>query len=146
MSQLEREPEVHTLELLGLQAVIVEGGKADEAVLISIERTLLVGEDGHSRGRGNPPEACSQPPRSLKPEACQQTSTTEEGEELLKMQASTECPRGIPTLATRQEARGIRLVGCEEIKLLIVSIARSQPEAQLSRGRIGAGEVGTKVC
>ena len=48
MSQLEREPEIHTLELLGLQAVIVEGREADEAVLIGIERALLVGEDGHS--------------------------------------------------------------------------------------------------
>ena len=104
MSELEREPEVHTLELLGLQAVIVEGGEADEAVLIGIERALLVGEDGHSRGRGNPPEACCQPPRSLQPEPRQQTSTTEEGEKLLKMQASTECPRGIPALVTGQEA------------------------------------------
>ena len=62
------------------------------------------------------------------------------------MQASTECPRGIPALVTGQETRGIRLIGSEEIKLLIVSIARSQPKAQLSSCRIGAGEVGTKVC
>ena len=48
MSHLHGKAEVHTLELLGLQAVIVEGREADEAVLISIERALLVGEDGHS--------------------------------------------------------------------------------------------------
>ena len=62
------------------------------------------------------------------------------------MQASTERPSGIPSLATRQEARGIRLVGSEEVELLVIRITRSQPEAQLSRGRIGAREVGTKVC
>ena len=62
------------------------------------------------------------------------------------MQASTKCPRGIPSLATGQEARGIRLVGCEEIKLLIVSIARSQAEAQLSGCGVRAREVGTQVC
>ena len=48
MSQLHGEAEVHTLELLGLQAVIVEGREADEAILICVERALLVGEDGHS--------------------------------------------------------------------------------------------------
>ena len=48
MSQLEREPEIHTLELLGLQAVIVESRETDEAVLICVERALLVGEDGYS--------------------------------------------------------------------------------------------------
>ena len=146
MSQLEREPEIHTLELLGLQAIIVESGEADKAVLISIERALLVGEDGDSGGRGNPPEACRQPPRSLQPETRQQTSTTEEGEKLLKMQASTERPSGIPSLATGQEARGIRLIGSEEIKLLIVSITRSQPKAQLSGCGVRAGEVGAEVC
>ena len=62
------------------------------------------------------------------------------------MQASTECPRGIPTLVTGQEARGIRLIGSEEIKLLIVSIARSQAEAQLSGCGVRAGEVGAEVC
>ena len=45
-----------------------------------------------------PPEACRQPPRSLQPETRQQTSTTEEGEKLLKMQASTERPSGIHRL------------------------------------------------
>ena len=48
MSQLDREAEVHTLELLGLQAVIVESRETDEAILICVERALLVGEDGHS--------------------------------------------------------------------------------------------------
>ena len=48
MSQLHGKAEVHTLELLGLQAVIVESGEADEAVLICVEGALLVGEDGHS--------------------------------------------------------------------------------------------------
>ena len=62
------------------------------------------------------------------------------------MQASTECPSGIPTLVTRQEARGIRLIGCEEIKLLVIRITRSQPKAQLSRCGVRAGEVGTQVC
>ena len=58
------------------------------------------------------------------------------------MQASTECPRGIPALVTGQEARGIRLVSSEEVELLIVSIARSQPKAQLSGCGVRAGEVG----
>ena len=62
------------------------------------------------------------------------------------MQASTECPRGIPTLATWQKARGIRLISSEEIKLLVIRITHSQPKAQLSGCSVRAREVGTQVC
>ena len=48
MSQLEGESQVDALKLLGLETVIVQGREANESVLVSIERALLIGEDGDS--------------------------------------------------------------------------------------------------